>query len=144
MRKLIILFIVAIVMSCNKKKSQDIFCLKKIEYINQREKIIPSIVKIQIEDVNRFLEKRMLLGELKNVILYSVKENDRKFLYLTSFGTGKQFKIENSMITLPIITTLFEKDLGNTLSNQEIQKRITGDVGLVFDRDTIIIKQCGK
>jgi hypothetical protein len=45
---------------------------------------------------------------------------------------------------LPIITTLFEKDLGNTLSNQEINKKITGNVGLVFDRDTIIIKQCCK
>ena len=86
----------------------------------------------------------MLSGKLKNVILYSVKENDRKFLYLTSFGTGKQFKIENTIITLPIITTLFEKDLGNTLTNQEIQKRIIGDVGLVFDRDTIIIKKCDK
>ena len=144
MRKLITLFISAIIMSCNQKKSQDDFCLKNIEYINQREKLTPSIVKIQIEDVNRSLEKRMLLGKLKNVILYAVKETDRKFLYLTSFGTGKQFKIENSIITLPIITTLFEKDLGNTLSNQEINKRITGDVGLVFDRDTIIIKQCYK
>ena len=131
-------------LSCNQKKSQDNFCLKNIEYINQREKLIPSIVKIQIEDVNRFLEKKMLKGKLKNVILYSINETDRKFLYLTSFRTGKQFKIENSIITLPIITTLFEKDLGNTLSNQEIQKRITGDVGLVFDRDTIIIKQCVK
>ncbi|HQZ25318.1 MAG TPA: hypothetical protein PLD18_08465 [Flavobacterium sp.] len=144
MRKFIILFIVAIVMSCNQKKSQDIFCLKKIEYINQREKIIPSIVEIQIEDVNRFLEKKILSGKLKNVILYSLKETDRNFLYLTPFGTGKQFKIENSIITLPIITTLFEKDLGNTLSNQEINKRINGDVGLVFDRDTIIIKQCNE
>ena len=144
MRKLITLFISAIIMSCNQKKSQDDFCLKNIEYINQREKLTPSIVKIQIEDVNRSLEKRMLLGKLKNVILYAVKETDRKFLYLTSFGTGKQFKIENSIITLPIITTLFEKDLGNTLSNQEINKRITGDVGLVIDRDTIIIKQCYK
>jgi hypothetical protein len=144
MRKFIILFIVAIVMSCNQKKSQDIFCLKKIEYINQREKLIPSIVEIQIEDVNRFLEKKMLSGKLKNVILYSLKETDRKFLHLIPFGTGKQFKIENSIITLPITTTLFEKELGNTLSNKEIQKRITGDVGLVFDRDTIIIKQCDK
>ena len=49
------------------------------------------MVKIQIEDVNRFLEKKVLSGKLKNVILYFVKENDRKFLYLTSFGTGKQF-----------------------------------------------------
>jgi hypothetical protein len=86
----------------------------------------------------------MLSGKLKNVILYSVKENDRKFLHLIPFGTGKQFKLENSIITLPIITTLFEKDLGNTLTNQEIQKRIIGDVGLVFDRDTIIIKKCDK
>ena len=41
---------------------------------------------------------------------------------------------------MAIITILFEKNLGNTLSNQEIQKRIAGDVGLVLDRDTIKIK----
>jgi hypothetical protein len=145
MRKLIILFIVAIVMSCNQKKSHNNFCLKNIEYINQREKLIPSIVNIQIEDNDGFLIKKIVSGKLKTVFLCPVKKKERKFFYLMSYDTGKQFKVENNIIILPIlIATYFEDELKIKLSNQEIGKRITGDVGLVFERDTIIIKKCDK
>ncbi|MFQ6602328.1 hypothetical protein [Flavobacterium sp. C3NV] len=141
MKKTLIL-IALIVFSCKYYKSDDNFCLKKIAYVNQRLKLIHSIIEIQIEDSNGILEKKLMSGKLKNVILYSVKESDRKYYYLTPFGTGKQFKIQNNLIIIPLITTLFEDDLGNKLSDAEIQEKIKGDVGLTFDKDTIIIKGC--
>lgn len=141
MRKLIILLLI-IFNCCGQKESQNNFCLKKIEYVNQRESLISSIVKIEIKDKSGALSKKLSSGNLKNVILYSVRDSDRKFFYLSSFATGKQFKIENDVIILPLITTLFEKDLGSNLSNQEIQKKINGDVGLIFDKDTIRVKKC--
>jgi hypothetical protein len=136
------ILILAFIFSCNQYKSNDSFCLKKIEYVNQRQKLIASIVKIQIEDSNDVLKEKMMQGKLKDVILYSIEKDDRKFFYLTPFGTGKQFKIENGVIILPIITTLFENDLGNKLSNKEIQQKLNGKVGLVFGKDTIVIKKC--
>jgi hypothetical protein len=141
MKKLILILLITL-SSCNQNKTHDGFCLKKIEYINQRKKLIPSIVKIQIEDVDGYLAKKIQLGKLKNVILYSVKKNERRFFYLTSFDTGKQYKIENEIIIIPIITTLFEEDLGVKLSEKEIERKIIGDIGLIFDKDTIRIKRC--
>ncbi|WP_264531884.1 hypothetical protein [Flavobacterium sp. N502540] len=142
MKKLIIAIIILSI-SCGQKKSSENFCIKKIEYVDQRQKLIPSIVKIQIEDLNGTLKQKVMTGQLKNIILYSIKKNDRKYFYLTSFASGKQFKIiDEKLISLPIITTLFENDLGNKLSNQEIQKKLDGEVGLVFNKDTIIIKKC--
>ena len=141
MRKLGVLLLI-IFNCCGRKESQNNFCLKRIQYIDQRESLISSIVKIEIKDMNGVLSKKISTGNLKNVILYSVKDGDTKFFYLTSFPTGKQFKIENDIIILPLITTLFEKDLGSNLSNKEIQKKINGDVGLIFDKDTVRIKKC--
>lgn len=145
MKKLIFLLVVYICFSCNQKKNYNQFCLKKIEYINQRKQLIPSIVEIRIEDNDGFLIKKIASGKLKNGFLYSVKKEERKFFYLMSFNTGKQYRVENNIIILPIlIATFFEDELKIKLSNQEIEKRITGDVGLVFTSDTILVKKCSE
>ncbi|RUT71281.1 hypothetical protein D0817_05210 [Flavobacterium cupreum] len=142
MKKNIILIFIIFIFSCKNYKSYDKYCIKKIEFINQSRNLIPSIVKIQIEDSNDSLKNLLALGKLKKVILYSVKANDRDFFYLAPFGTGKQFNIEGEVINLSLMTTLYEKEFGNRLSDIEIEKKVNGDIGLVVDKDTIVIKKC--
>ncbi|QSB25624.1 hypothetical protein [Flavobacterium sp. CLA17] len=142
MKKNIILIFIIFIFSCKHYKSYDKYCIKKIDFINQSRNLIPSIVKIQIEDSNDSLKNLLALGKFKKVILYSVKANDRDFFHLAPFGTGKQFSIEGEVINLSLMTTLYEKEFGNRLSDIEIEEKVNGDIGLVIDKDTIVIKKC--
>ena len=61
MRKLGVLLLI-IFNCCGRKESQNNFCLKRIQYIDQRESLISSIVKIEIKDMNGVLSKKDING----------------------------------------------------------------------------------
>lgn len=123
--------------SCNSKLKQEKFCLKKIWYHSQKEMLVPSVIKIKIEDNNDIISKKIKSGKLTNIILYSIKKEDRVF-----FSKWDKFKKDKNSITIEVITSFFDSERTHKWTSKEIEKAIRGDVGLVFDKDTIVIKNC--
>jgi hypothetical protein len=140
MKKIFILSLLCI--SCNTKSKQDNFCVKKIWYHSQKERLIPSVIEIKIEDDKGIIFKKVESGKLKNIILYSIKKEDRYFFNIEPFGVGNQFKKEDNLITFYVFTSFFDTERKPKLTPKEIEKAITGDVGLIFDKDIIVVKSC--
>lgn len=57
-------------------------------------------------------------------------------------GASETLALAGEVINLSLMTTLYEKEFGNRLSDIEIEKKVNGDIGLVVDKDTIVIKKC--
>lgn len=136
------IFILLLCISCNTKSKQDNFFVKKICYRSQKERLIPSVIEIKIEDDKGIIFKKVESGKLKNIILYSIKEEDRYFFNIVPFGVGNQFKKEDNLITFYVFTSFFDTERKPKLTRKEIEKAITGDVGLIYDKDTIVVKNC--
>ena len=135
MKRVLILMLLCI--SCNTKSKQEKFCLQKIWYHSQKGVLAPSIIKIKIGDNNDVISKKIESGKLTNIILYSIKKEDRGF-----FLKWDKFKKDKNSTTIEVITSFFDSERIHKWTTKEIEKAITGDVGLVFDKDTVVIKKC--
>jgi hypothetical protein len=123
--------------SCNTKSKKVDACVEKIEFHSRKEELMPSLIKVRINDSNDILSKKIEAGELENIILYSIKEEDRFY-----FLKGEYFEVKNGKILLQITTSFFDSERKIKLSQKEIEEVINGDVGLVFKSSTIRLKAC--
>lgn len=136
-------------LSCNVEQKKQNYCLKKAEYFPLTKMLVPeSSIKLYIEDKDGILQKKVNLETAKNILFYSVKEKDRNNFHLIT-PQIKSFKIENGIITIPVLTAYFRPNIyidgirrKNEWSSEQIKKVIEGDVGIIFDNDTILIKNC--
>lgn len=131
--------------SCNTKKTQSDLCINKMTYTSQKKLLVPSIIEIKISGDDGQILKKIENNELENVILFSIKEEYRNY-----FNVLKSFKKDKNPITVTLITGFFdakrsfktEDDWNHNWKQKEIEKAISGDIGLVFGKDTIKIKMC--
>jgi hypothetical protein len=136
--------------SCNVKSKKEDSCITKIEYISQLDMLVPeSSINVYIEDKEGILQVKFAFKELRSVIMYSIKEEDRQYFH--SYPDLIPSKTEKDIVTLTILTFYFHPDAfihgvrkENKWTPEQIQKAIEGDIGLVFDKDTIMVKMCQK
>lgn len=149
MRKIIILVFLCV--SCNVKPKIEDSCITKIEYISQLDMLVPeSAINVYIEDKDDLLQGKLAFKELKSVIFYSIKEEDREYFRILSPDLIPS-KTDNNIVILKVLTFYFHPDafihgvrIKNKWTPEQIQKAIEGDVGFVFEKDTIRVKMCGK
>ena len=139
MKNYILLTLALIFLSCNSKLKQEDGCIKKIWFKSRKQELIPSLVKIEIEIYNISLTKKVESGKLENIILYSVKKEDRPY-----FIKGDYYEIKNNLLTLQLVTSYFDSEKVHKWTSEEIKKVINGDVGFVFKNDTLKLKLCDK
>lgn len=146
MRK--ILFLLCLV-SCNSKTNQQTatpnVCIDMIwNYESANKSNQPYVgIKIKIEDSLTF--KKIESGKLNNIFLYNLDKRYSQFFKLESFGIGRQFEKAGSFFTFKIQTFIFSGSPNNYLSkwsNENIKKVFDGDIGLIFDKDTMRIHHC--
>ncbi|MDN3675295.1 hypothetical protein QWY99_19875 [Flavobacterium branchiarum] len=148
MRKYIILVLLCV--SCNLKPKKEDPCVTKIEYISQLDMLVPeSAINVYIEDKEGFLQEKLAFKELKGVILYSIKEENREDFH--SYPDLIPSKTDNNIVILKILTAYFHPNIyikgvrrENKWTPEQIQKAIDGDIGFVFEKDTIRVKKCQK
>lgn len=136
-------------LSCSIKEKKKNYCLKKAEYFPLLKMLVPeSAIKLYIEDKDSVLQKKVNLEKANKILFYSVKEKDRKEFHLVT-PQIKSFKIENGVITVSVLTSYFRPNIyidgirsKNKWSPEQIKKVIENDIGLIFDKDTILIKNC--
>ncbi|MBS7230356.1 hypothetical protein KHA90_04910 [Flavobacterium psychroterrae] len=149
MRKCIILILLCL--SCNLKNEKEEPCVKKMEYFALLNMLIPeSAIVVHVEDKDEFLQKKLSFKKLKEVILYSIKEEDRRY-FRVAIPESILDKVEHNTIIFTISTNYFRPDIliddvrrENKWTPEQIQKAIEGDIGFVFEKDTIRVKMCGK
>ncbi|GEM_PF-1375576 len=141
---LIFLFI-----SCYLKEKKENYCLKKAEYFPLSKMLVPeSAIKLYIQDRDSVLQKRVNLETAKKILFYSVKEKDRNQFHLVT-PQIKSFQINNGIITISVLTAYFRPNIyidgvrqKNKWTHEQIKKVIENDIGIIFDKDTILIKNC--
>ena len=140
-------FLIFLLFSCNSKSSKpdkfdpQLICIKQITYNGLKNSFgTPSVrVKIKIEDPT--VLKKINSNDLKNIVLFSITKEDRKYFRLDDY---RPYVKKDSLFEFRILTGFFIDVPFNKhkWTNQEIQKAINGDVGLVFDTDTVRVKKC--
>lgn len=144
MKKIIFLFFIVCI-SCNTKSKESNLCVNKITYKSQKKSLVPSVIQIKIVGDDGKILKKIENNELQNVILFSIKEEYRHY-----FNVLKSFKKDKNPITITLITGFYdakrsfrtEDDWKHNWNQKEIESTISGDIGLVFTKDTIKIKMC--
>ncbi|MDN3675294.1 hypothetical protein QWY99_19870 [Flavobacterium branchiarum] len=149
MKKYIILALLCL--SCNVKSKKDEPCVQKMEYFPLLDMLVPeSAIVVYVDDKEGYLQKKISFKKLKEVILYSIKEEDRRYFRI-AIPESILDKVEDNTIIFSISTNYFRPDIliddvrrENKWTPEQIQKAIEGDIGFVFKKDTIRVKMCQK
>ncbi|NRS90789.1 hypothetical protein HNQ02_003736 [Flavobacterium sp. 7E] len=151
MKKCLVLILLCL--SCNVKSKKEFPCVTKMEYmpfLAQSTYTPEYTIKIYVEDNEEILQKKIGFKKLKNIILYSIKVDDRGDFRLYDLESIYD-KNKNNILVFKIFTSYFVPNIyingikkENKWMPQQIQKAIEGDVGFVFEKDTIRVKMCQK
>ena len=147
MKKIILL--VLFFLSCNVKPKKEEPCIKKMEYISQLKMLVPeAALNVYIEDKDGSLKGKVNSKELKSVIFYTIKQEDREYFRLYEPNLIASNTDKNIFI-LKMVTAYFYPKVyihgvikEKKWTPEQIQKAIEGDIGFVFEKDTIIVKMC--
>ena len=137
MKKYILFGLFAFLLSCNTKSVEQNPCVEKIWFQSRKAELIPSLVKIKISN-SKDISKKIEAGELRNIILYSIKEENRDY-----FIKGDYYEIKDDSVTLQVVSSFFDSERNHIWTAKEIEDVISkSEVGLVFKSDTLRISTC--
>jgi len=142
MKKLLCLLIFFF-LSCNESPKSKNYCIKRISYVNQKRRLVPSIIQIEIKDSEKLILKNIEQGKLTNVFLYSLKKEDRYYFhYFDEMRIKGKPKTDKESIILTLITGYFDSEIYHKWTKGEIEKILKTDIGLVIGKDTLRLKKC--
>ncbi|OHT44995.1 hypothetical protein [Flavobacterium tructae] len=136
-----ILLISLLVLSCNTNKTaQPIDCIENIEYTEFSNENQPTVIlDIKINDLSTI--KKLENKKLREFIIYSIKKEDRNYFFYEVWKTP--IRKENTFSFI-IRTNYFSQNISDKekriWNKDNITKALSGDVGLIFDKDTIHVK----
>ncbi|KIA99247.1 hypothetical protein OA93_06360 [Flavobacterium sp. KMS] len=146
--KLIILLL--LVTSCNNRTVETIkpiICVNQIWYHEDKHSLGSPTVNFKIRIEDTIISKKIKSGKLNDIVLYNLDKQYSDFVHLEPFEIGRQFTENNNIFSFKILTVLFANSPNKNRRRwtpEEIKKTIQGDVGLVFEKDTIRVKMCEK
>ncbi|NRS90790.1 hypothetical protein HNQ02_003737 [Flavobacterium sp. 7E] len=145
-----ILFLLIFITSCNQDMNvQPTACINLIRYYEpSKHNILEPSVLIRIKVKDSSVYKKLERGELKRLIMYSIKKEDQdRFLY----NTSKPLIKEGNNFSFIIYTSYFMSNVKYRKNHEErewepekIIKALDGNIGLVFEKDTILATSCGN
>jgi thymidylate synthase len=144
MKKIVFLFLFLLAVSCSKdKKTQPLASIEKIEYIDlDYEKQPGVIINIKVND--SIIAKKLKNKELREFIIYSIKKEDRNYFF---YEVWKAPIRKGNIFSFLIRTSYFSQNIsdkekkGKRIWNKDnITKALSGDIGLIFNKDTIHVK----
>jgi hypothetical protein len=139
--KHIFFLIVYLFLSCNESAKSEIYYLKKVSFIDQKQQLIPSLIRIEFTDPKKVLLKSIEEGKLKNVFLYSISKEDRNYFhYLNETKIKLKHKTNKDQIILTLETSYFDSERNHKWKKSEIEKILETDIGLVIEKDTVRLK----
>ncbi len=139
MRNLVFLVSVLLLFSCSKKNNLEQICIKSLSYESRKYELIPDLIRINIEDKNHQLVKRLsMYKEVDKVTFYSLPLSDREYFLGGSIITSKD------SITIQATTSFFNSERGRKKwTSKEVENLLLKDsIGLIFNKDTLIVKRC--
>lgn len=137
------LIIAFLFLACNTENKK--LCIEKIDYNGNPKSLGTPSLLIRLRDDSGKQIKKIETGKLTKVLLFSLKENEREYFFLDQ-GMFNQYKKDKNTIDIKLLTAFFIDTpfRKHTWTPTEIQKKIEGDIGLVFEKDTIRVKMCEK
>lgn len=107
-----ILFILLIITSCNfDKEVKPIVCIDSIQYYEPpRHSLIQPSILINIKGKDSSLCKKLEKGQLKGIIFYSIKKEDRNFFYIDPFKLTKK---QENKFSFVIRTNYFRSNISD-------------------------------
>jgi hypothetical protein len=105
----------------------------------------PSVlISIKVED--SLVCKKLESGQLNGLVIYSIKkENRNRFFY----NTGKLPVKKGNNFSFVMRTSYFSPNISDIKNHKtrewqsnDIVKALSGDVGLIFNKDTILATSC--
>lgn len=142
--------VLLLIISCNKKPIETvkpIVCVDKVWYHEDKHSLGSPSIRFSIKIEDTIISKKIKSGKLNDLVLYNLDKRYNIFVHLEPFEIGRQFTEKDNLFTFKILTVLFADSPNKNRRRwtpQQIQKAIGGDVGLVFDKDTIRVKACDK
>ncbi|MCC9016466.1 hypothetical protein [Flavobacterium lipolyticum] len=141
MKKVLFLFLFLFAVSCSKdKKIQPLASIEKIEYIDLDYGKQPGVI-INIKVNDSIIAKKLKNKELREFVIYSIKKEDRNYFFYEVWKTP--IRKENTFSFL-IRTSYFSPnilDKEKSIWNKDnITKALSGDIGLIFNKDSIRVK----
>lgn len=144
----ILLFISLFIISCKSDiNKKAIVCIERVEYFEPTRKDMGGaslLLNIKVEDSILYtkIEKR----QLKGLILYSIKKEDRGYL---SYDILKEPLKESDGFSFVIWTSYFRQNITDVKNHKQrewnsnkIITALEGNIGLVFENDTVIATSC--
>jgi len=137
MRYKIILLIVLFV-GC---KPEVQLCLDNLEFVRHKNGLIPPTVTLVFRDERGLIEKAMKNKSFETLFIHSFDKDER----LQGYMTPGRYKRTGDLTELYIGINYFEDPSRRRWSKKEVEYFLTkGDIGLIVERDTIIVKKCNK
>jgi hypothetical protein len=144
MKKVLFLFLFLFAVSCSKdKKTQPLTSIEKIEYIDLDYEKQPGVI-IDIKVNDSIIAKKLENKELKDFIIYSIKKEDRNYF---SYELWRAPIKKGNIFSFLIRTSYFSQNISDREKKKKriwnednITKVLSGDVGLIFDKDTINVE----
>ncbi|WP_268847868.1 hypothetical protein [Flavobacterium aestivum] len=145
MKKVLIFLTIVFIVSCHTdKKTKSTICVESIKYyepLNDNLGESPAVtINIKVEDSS--VCKKLEGGKLKELLIFSIKKEDKLFIY---YQTHERLFRSGNTFSFLIRTSYFKPNVLNnrkTWKSDEIIKALNGDIGLVFDNDTIRVGSC--
>jgi hypothetical protein len=144
MKNLLFLFLFLFAVSCSKdKKTQPLASIEKIEYIDlDYEKQSGVIIDIKVNDSS--IIKKLENKQLRGFRIYSIKEKDRNYFF---YEVWKAPIRKGNVFSFLIRTSYFSQNISDKEEKKKriwnkdnITKALSGDVGLIFDKDSVHVK----
>lgn len=145
MKKGLLFLIMVFIVSCHSdKETKPIVCVESIEYHEPTNDNLGhgSTVAINIKVEDSSIIKKLEGGKLMKPLIFSIKKEDNLFFY---YKTYKLPFRKGNVFSFILWTGYFRPSFLNNQKKwkpDEIIKALSGDIGLVFDNDTIRVGSC--
>ncbi|WP_281322751.1 hypothetical protein [Flavobacterium aestivum] len=145
MKKTLLIFL--FIISCNSnKETKPTVCIERLEYeefSNYKSKQPTLQINIKVED--SAILKKILKGRLKKIIIFSMKKGDRNVVHC--IVSKIPLKKANSVSFLFWTKSFLPLNSDGQLHRENedlliITDKLSGDIGLIFDNDTIRAGSC--
>lgn len=105
----------------------------------------PSVlINIKVEDT--LVYQKLERGQLNGLVIHSVKKEDRNHFF---YNTGKLPVKKGNIFSFVMWTSYFSPNVIDIKNHKrrewesdDIIKTLSGDVGLIFNKDTILATSC--
>ncbi|WP_306353668.1 hypothetical protein [Flavobacterium sp. '19STA2R22 D10 B1'] len=139
MKYVLLIFVIISIISCGKKQVEKELCFMTLKYKTNESPIEPALIKVSVIDNQSVIEKSMKNEQFKQVLFYSIKEDQKIGFYMKKNSYEKR----EDTIILYLGTSYFSANKDRKWESKEVEDYLTQKgIGLVIGKDTIRMDKC--